>query len=134
MNYTVDNLLEKLSVVGNNKIWKEIPEGVTVKGVVSNVKSYDKKSYFDLVGSGKRLRACCSNDDAPSEGAAIEFTGLITLRTKSHDTSLQVMLNGSPVGIWERHKASSVLTGKDLVKYNNMPLSSLVQSLKQVVY
>ena len=131
MNYTVDNLLEKLSVVGNNKIWKKIPEGVTVKGVVSNVTSYDKKkSYFDLLGSGKRIRACCSIDDTPSEGAAIEFTGLITLKTNSYGTYLQVMINGSPVGTWERHKPTSVLTSKDLVKYNNMPLSSLIQKFE----
>ena len=126
-HYTVDNLLEKLAVVGNNKIWKEIPEGVTIKGIVSNIKVYDKKSYFDLVGSGKRIRACCSSDDTPSEGAAIEFSGIITLQTNPHGTSLQIMINGSPVGTWERHKSSSALTGKDLVKYNNMPLSSLIE-------
>jgi len=126
MLYTVDNLLQKLALVGNSKIWKEIPEGVTVKGIASNIKPYDRKTYFDLLGSGKKIRACCASEDTPSEGAAIEFNGLVTLQTNNHGTNLQIMINGSPIGSWERQKKSTILTSKDLVKYNNKPLSSLI--------
>ncbi len=129
LSYTVDNLLEKLAVVGQNKIWKEIPESVTVQGLVSNIKLYSHKSYFDLIGSGRKIRACCDAKDTPSEGAAIEFNGLVTLKTSTHSTNLQVIINGSPIGTWERFSQEGVsLTKGDLVKYNNQPLSSLIGS------
>ena len=122
MTYTVDNLLEKLALVGNNKIWKEITETVTVKGVVSSLKLYDKTAYFDLEGSGKKIKAICDKSDAPCVGEAIEFNGLIMLKTNTFGTALQIQIKGSPVGTWERHKPGPVLTKHDLVKYNNQPI------------
>lgn len=130
MTYTVDNLLEKLALVGNNKIWKEITETVTVKGVVSSLKLYDKTAYFDLEGSGKKIKAICDKSDAPCVGEAIEFNGLIMLKTNTFGTALQIQIKGSPVGTWERHKPGPVLTKHDLVKYNNQPIESFMSELQ----
>jgi len=135
VEYTVDSLLEKLGCTTRNKLWHKIPDEIVVRGTVSHLtwwKDIYKSFCFDLVGTEYSIRACCSRDEAPSEGESIEFKGRISLVTTSNnEASFQVKVNGSPTGTWLKNvNKKEVLTFKDLTKYKGVKLSSLIKKFE----
>lgn len=108
--YTVDSLLERLALKGQQKVWLSFPENVEVKGTVEKVNNWQSKySYISLEGSGLHLSLRCPYELRPTEGENIVFSGQVVLRPhKLNMSGLDVQIIGEPVGTWkEKHQAQN---------------------------
>jgi len=104
-SYTVESLLERLALKGQQKIWLSFPDNIHVKGTVESVNNWrDQLSYITLEGSGLHVSLRCPYDMRPKEGEHIVFQGQATLKpSKFNNSGLEVQIIGEPVGSWTPH-------------------------------
>ena len=100
-SYSVDALMEKLSITANIKVWKTIDSLVHVQGSVGRINTYRNVVYFELKGSGTTLTVKCPSELSPVEGENIIVEGMPLLKPSRFQTGLEVQIDGKPVANWE---------------------------------
>ena len=101
LNYTVDNILERVAQINQTEVWKHIKLLVRVEGKVTNTKNtdYNGFTYFDLEGTDAAMRIKCPVKYMPEENANIIFEGTIFFQVNKYKKGgITVVLNGKPVG------------------------------------
>ncbi len=98
--YTVEALLHKAGVVGQQKIFSKINEIVRVKGVATKVRPYSKAAYMVLVDRDFQVNVKYDPSQPVTEGQHVVVEGLLLLKPSNFFTGLECLIDGNVVGGW----------------------------------
>ncbi|CAH7408767.1 hypothetical protein VCHA53O466_50227 [Vibrio chagasii] len=99
-SYSVDNLLERVGLKANSKLWSSIDGLIQVHGEVGKIREVGKVVYFNLSEGSHQIQCKCPKHSSPSKGELIVFSGQVSVTPSKFHEGLSVTINGRPSGIW----------------------------------
>lgn len=103
VDYSVEDILEQVSVLVSGKVWKHSGIRHKVSGVVEKVNIWKNRySYFELTdaNSYKSITCRCPANMSPIAGQAIIFEGTAHVKPSNFHTGFELMVIGKPIGTW----------------------------------
>lgn len=98
---SIESLLLKAGLLGQQKLSEKVDQVVRVKGTVSRVNRYQHVMYVTLREREFTITLKCNSDHAVYEGDQIIIEGNLSLRPSTFISGLECYIDGSIVGSWE---------------------------------
>jgi hypothetical protein len=100
-SYSIESLLQKAGVHGQQKIYSKIDGIVRVKGTVTKINRYTHTTYLTLKDREFNISVKCDSKQQVYENAPIVVEGMLLLKPSTFFTGLECYIDGNIVGSWE---------------------------------
>lgn len=99
---SVDDFLEKISLLVTKGCWDTIGISQCVKGSVDQVNIWNETyAYVTISSDNQSITGRCSATLAPARGDHIIFSGTLYIKPSKISKGFDVQLIGEPIGSWE---------------------------------